>query len=116
MLDRPELAGAEETHLDLVDDEQDAVLVEHALQAREEVRRRNHVAAGALDRLDVERGVLALLRFRIPDAVVFGLEKALELRDAIFAVFLLRHALRAAEVIREFDELRAIEVAVAAAV
>ena len=80
MLDRPQLAGAEETHLDLVDDQQDAVLVEHLLQAREEVRRRDHVAAGALDRLDVERGVFALPRLRVPHAVVFGLEQALELR------------------------------------
>ena len=41
--------------------------------------RRNDVAAGALDRLDVERGIFGLARLRIPHAVVFGLEQALEL-------------------------------------
>src|SRR6185312_16624953 len=63
-----------------------------------------------------ERGVLALPGLRVPDAVVFGLEKTLELLDAVLAVFLLRHALRAAEVIRKLDELRAIEMPVAAAI
>ena len=56
VLDRPQLAGAVEAHLDLVDDQQDAVLVEHPLQLDEEVLRRDDVAAGALDRLDVEGG------------------------------------------------------------
>ena len=108
MLDRPQLAGAEEAHLDLVDDEQDAVLVEHPLQLDEEVRRRNHVAAGALDRLDVERRVFALAGLRVPHAVVFGLEQALELRDAVLAVFLLATCPSGRGSGTGIDELRAI--------
>ena len=117
VLDRPQLAGAIEAHLDLVDDQQDAVLVEHALQLDEEVLGRNDVAAGALDRLDVEGRVLGLARLGVPDAVVLALEQALELLHAVVAVLLLGHALGAAEVIRERNELRAVaEVAVAAAI
>ena len=68
-----------EAHLDFVDDEQDAVLVEHFLQLDEEVLRRDDVAAGALDRLDVEGGVFRLAGLGVPHAVVFALEQALEL-------------------------------------
>ena len=79
VLDRPQLAGAVEAHLDLVDHQQDAVLVEHLLQPLEEVHRRDDVAAGALDRLDVEGGVFGLPGLGVPDAVIFGLEQAGEL-------------------------------------
>src|SRR6185369_474554 len=117
VLDRPELAGAKKAHLDLVDDEQDAVPVEHLLQPREVVRRRNHVAAGALHGLDVERGVFRLVRARVPDALVLALEQALELAHAVLAVLLLGHPGAAAEVVRERHEVRAIaEVAEAAAI
>ena len=50
----PRTCRAEEAHLDLVVDEQDMSLVENLLQRREIFRRRDDVAAGALDRLDVE--------------------------------------------------------------
>src|SRR5262249_38484025 len=117
MLDRPQLAGAEEAHLDLVDDEQDAVSVEHLLELDEEILRRDHVAAGALDRLDVERGVLGLARLPVPHAVVLALEPPLELPHAVMPVLLLAHALGRAEVIRERHELRALaEMAVAPAI
>src|SRR5678815_1924140 len=116
VFDRPQLAGTEKSHLDLVDDEQNSVFVQYALEAGEEVRRWNDVAAGALDRLDIERRIFALAYLRIPHAVVFGFEQALEFCHAIFAVLLLGHALRAAEVIREFDELGAVEMSVAAPV
>src|SRR5262249_27677964 len=43
---------------------------------------------------------------RIPDAVIFALEQALELAHARESVFLLAHALWAAEVIRERQEVR----------
>ena len=117
VLDRPQLAGAIEAHLDFVDDQQDAVLVEHALQLDEIVRRRNDVAARALDRLDVEGGILGLAGLRVPHAVVLALEQPLELLHAVVAVLLLAHALGAAEVIRKRHEMRAVaEVAVAAAI
>ncbi|RMO59452.1 hypothetical protein ALQ29_05598 [Pseudomonas marginalis pv. marginalis] len=117
VLDRPQLAGAVEAHLDFVGHHQDAVLVQHLLEFAVEVHRRDHVAAGALDRLDVKRGVFALADFRVPHAVVFGLEQAGELLHAVAAVLFLGHAFRAAEVVRERDELRALaEVAVAATV
>ena len=83
VLDRPQLAGAIEAHLDLVDDQQDAVLVEHLLQFDEEVLRRDDVAAGALDRLDVEGGELRLAGLGVPHAVVFALEQARELLHAV---------------------------------
>src|SRR5262249_34464230 len=73
-----------------------------------EVPGRDHVAAGALDRLHIEGGVFGLARLRVPDAVVFALEQALEGPHAVQAVFLLAHALRPAEVIRERHELRAV--------
>src|SRR6266545_296531 len=117
MLDRPQLAGAEETHLDLVDHQQDAVAVQHLLELDEEILRRNYVAAGALDWLDVERGIFGLAGLGIPDAVVFALEQALERSYAVEAVFLLAHALRSPEVIGERHELRAVaEMPVAAAI
>ena len=89
VLDREHLAGAVEAHLDLVDHEQDAVTIQHALELDEEVPRGNDVAAGALDRLHVEGGKLGLARFRVPDAVVLALEQAFELLDAVMAVLLL---------------------------
>ena len=117
MLDREQLAGAVEAHLDLVHDQQDAVLVEHALQLGEEVLRRDDVAAGALDRLDVEGGKLGLAGLGVPHAVVFALEQALELLDAVVAVFLLAHPLGAAEMVGERHELGPVaEVAVAPAI
>src|SRR5262249_39614551 len=94
-----------------------AVLVEHLLQLSEEVLGWNYVSAGALDRLDVERGVLGLARLRVPHAVVLALEQACELLHAPLPVLLLAPAFRPAEVVRERYELRAVaEVAVAAAV
>src|SRR6185437_1606020 len=92
ILDRPQLSGAPETHLDFVDHEQDAVLVQHLLQVPEEIPWRHHVATGALDRLDVERRVLALVGLGIPHAVVFGLEQAGELAHATVRVLLGAHA------------------------
>ena len=53
---RPEAAGAAEAGLDLVRDEQDAVLVGQLPQARQEPGRRHDVAALADDRLDDEGG------------------------------------------------------------
>jgi hypothetical protein len=42
------------------------------------------------------------------DAVVFALEEALELLDAALAVLLLGHSERAAEMVRERHEVRAL--------
>src|SRR5436190_3772439 len=117
MLDREELAGAVEAHLNLVHHQQDAVLVEHALQPGKVVLRRDDVAPGTLDRLHVERGVFRLAGLGVPHAVVLALEQALELFDAVVTVFLLGHALGAAEMVGERHELGAIsEVAVAPAI
>ena len=86
-------------------------------ELNEEVLRWNYVAAGALDRLHIERGVLGLAGLRVPHAVVLALEQARELLHAVVAVLLLAHALRPAEVIRERHELGAVaEVAIAPAV
>ncbi len=55
MLDRPEPAGAADAALDLVGDEQGAVLLAQALDFFQ-VARGGQVDAFALDRLDNERG------------------------------------------------------------
>ena len=106
MLYAPQLAGAKETHLDLVHHQQHAVPVQHALELDEEIFRRYHITAGTLDGLNIKRRVFALVRFGVPDAVVFGLEQALELLHAERPVFLLAHALGPAKVVRELHELR----------
>ena len=56
MLDAPELAGAAESGLDLVDDEHDAVVVAELAHAREELLRCDDEAAFTLDRFDHDRG------------------------------------------------------------
>src|SRR6185312_15780722 len=100
MFNRPQLAGAEEPHLDFIDDQQDPVTIEYFLQLAEEIARRNDVTAGALHGLDIERSVLGLAGLGIPDAVVFAFKQTLELLNAVEAVLLLAHPLGAAEVIR----------------
>src|SRR5208282_4986106 len=117
MLDRPHFAGPVHAHLDLVDDEQNAVLVEHFFQPGEEIHRRNDIAARSLQRLDIEGGVFRFARFRIPHAMIFGFEEARELLDAVAPVFLLAHPFRPAKMIGERDELRTVaEMSVAAAI
>ncbi|OGN84948.1 MAG: hypothetical protein A2X23_01630 [Chloroflexi bacterium GWC2_73_18] len=66
MLDRPHLAGAAHPRLDLVGDEQDAVLVADPSQAGEEVVVGDEVAALALDRLHHDGGDLAR-RHQVPE-------------------------------------------------
>src|SRR5262249_46266724 len=96
---------------------QDAWGFELLVELDEEVLRRDDVAAGALDRLDVERGVFGLARLRVPHAVVLALEQALELPHAVVPVLLLAHTLRPAETVRERHELRAVaEMTVAPAI
>src|SRR5690606_5232810 len=117
MLDRPEFAGSIEAHLDLVDDQQNAVFVENLLQLSEEVRRRDDVAACALNRLDVEGREHGLTRLRIPNAIIFAFDEPGELGYAVTAVLRLAHALRTAEVVREWQEVGPlVEMAIAAAI
>ena len=56
LLERPHRAGPAVARLDLVGDEQDAVLVGQLAQPLQERRRRGREAALALHRLDQERG------------------------------------------------------------
>src|SRR5690606_1704153 len=117
MFDRPELPGSIEAHLDFIDDQQNAVLIENLFELLEEILRRDDVAAGSLNRLDVESRELGLAGLRVPNAVVLAFEQPGELRHAIAAVLLLAHALRATEVVRERQEVGALaEMAVAAAI
>ena len=60
MLEGPEFSGAMDSHLDFVDYDQNAALVEDARQFLEIAPGRDHVSARALDRLDVERGEFRL--------------------------------------------------------
>src|SRR5882724_13681887 len=84
------------------------MLIEHFFELDEKVFRRNHIAARALNRLNVKRGVLASVGFRVPDAVVFAFKQAREFLHTVVAVFLLAHPLGAAEVVRILDQLRAV--------
>ena len=59
LLDRPPRAGASHAGLDLVGDQQDAVLVADVAQPLQESRRGREVAALALDRLDHDRRHIA---------------------------------------------------------
>ncbi len=108
MLHRPHLPGAVEAHLDLVVDEQDAVLFAERGKPPEVAFRRNHVAAGALHRLDEERAELRAPGLRIPRPGVFVLEQALEFGDARVLGLLGVAAVRRAERIGERNELRAV--------
>ncbi|MNF89183.1 hypothetical protein D3C84_716970 [compost metagenome] len=117
VLDRPQLAGAIEAHLDFVDHQQNAVLVQHMLEFAVEVHRWDDIAAGSLDRFDVKCSVFALADFRVPDAVVFSLEQPGKLIHAVTAVLFLGHAFGAAKVVRKRDEVGAFaEMAVAASI
>src|SRR5690606_36194652 len=117
MLNRPEFASSIEAHLDRVADQQNAVFVENLLQLSEAVRRRDDVAACALNRLDVEGRDLGLTRLRIPNAIIFAFEQPGELSYAVAAVLLLAHALWTAEVVREWQEVGPLaEMAIAAAI
>ena len=99
---------AMEAHLDLVVHEQDIVFFEDLLQVREIFLRRDHVASRALYRFDIERAELRLTRLRIEHAVVFGLEKLLELLHAVHAAVGIFLVVRAAVTIRIRHELRAV--------
>src|SRR6185312_11371276 len=115
ILQRPELAGAVEAHLDFVIDQQDFAGLEHFLELLEITRRRNDVTAGALDRLDIEGGIFADAHLGVPHAVILAIEQAGELIDAIQAAIVALLAIRAAEAIRKRHELRAVaEMPVAA--
>ncbi len=93
------------------------MLVENLLQLLEEVRRRDDVAACALNRLDIEGRELSLTSLRIPNAIIFAFEQPGELGYAVTAVLLLAHALWTAEVVREWQEVGPLaEMAIAAAI
>src|SRR6267143_2110013 len=108
MFDAPHLAGAIDTHLDLIYHQQYAVLVEHLLELDEKSFRRNDIPARALNRLDIKCCILAFVGSRVPHAVVFAFEEASELLHTVVAVLLLVHPLGAAKVIGKLDELRAL--------
>src|SRR5262249_38971990 len=117
MLDGPHLAGAVDAHLDLVHNEQNPVPVEHFFQLHKEIQRRDDVTARPFYGLDIECRIFCFARLWVPYAMIFSLEEALELPDAMEAVFFLAHALRPPEMIGEGDELGAVaEMAVAAPV
>src|SRR5205807_1186759 len=74
-------------------------------QLLEVTRRRDHIAAGSLDGLDVECGVLGRARLGVPHAAIFGVEQPRELIDAVEAAVLPLLAVWAAEAIRKRHEL-----------
>ena len=74
VFDGPHLAGPARARLDLVGDEQDAVLVADVAQALEEAVLGDEVAALALDRLDDDRGDLVGGRELVEQDVVEPLE------------------------------------------
>ena len=76
VLDREHLAGPPEPGLDLVGDEQDAVLAGDLAQPRQEPRRRHDVAALAEDRLDDDRRDLVRVDELVERQVELGLPVA----------------------------------------
>src|SRR5438067_2508822 len=94
VLHRPHLSSAPKAHLDLVVDEQDAVLLADCSEALEVVLRRNDVSARALDRLGEQRAEFGAPGLRVPCAGVLVLEQPLELRDAMVLELLRLAAIR----------------------
>src|SRR5437870_7220328 len=107
MLDRPHLAGAKEAHLDLVVDDEDAVVVAELHEAGEIALRRNHVPARSLHHLHEESSELGAAGPGIPRTRVFVLELPLELRDTVEVAALALLSIWAAEAVRERNELSA---------
>src|SRR5258708_15615151 len=104
-------------HLDLVDHDQDAALVQNARQLLEIAFRWDDVSTCSLNRLDVKRREFRLLRFAVPHGVILSIEELLELLDTVEAAVLDLLVVRTAKAIGERDELGAVgEVAEAAAV
>src|SRR5438046_519741 len=117
MLDGPEFSRAIKAHLYFIVYNQDLVLVAGLLEALEIFLGRNHVAARALHRLDIESAVLRGLRLGIPHAVIFGVKEFCELVVAIEVAGLALQAVHAAETIRVKDKMRALaKMSVATAV
>ncbi|MPM08574.1 hypothetical protein SDC9_54887 [bioreactor metagenome] len=93
------------------------MIIQHLLQTLEEVGRRHHVAARALDGLHIEGRVFTLVGLGVPDRVVFVLELARKVAHDLLGILLGCHALGAAERVGEGNELRAFaKVAEAAAI
>src|SRR5258708_21043134 len=114
ILDGAQSHGAEEAHLDLVVHQQDLARFEDLLQALEISLRRHDIPARSLNRLDVERGVFGAIGLGIVDAVIFAVEEALELADAVEVAAVALLAVRTAEAIGKRNELRPVaEMAVA---
>src|SRR5204862_1132984 len=104
-------------HLDLIIDQQNLARFQHRRELLEIARWRNYVAAGALNRLDKEGGELRLLRLAVPDRVIFAVEQASELIDAVEAAIVALLSIRAAEAIGKRHEVRPVtEVPVAPAI
>src|SRR5262245_55399266 len=117
ILHRPELSGAEETHLDLVVHQQDAPRLEDTLEFPEITGRRDHIAAGTLNGLDIEGGELALAGLGVPCRVILAVEQSRELVDAVEPAIVPLLPVRAAKTVREWHEVSAIaEMSVAAAI
>src|SRR5215475_2594740 len=117
ILHRPEFSGPEEAHLNLVVDQQDAPRFEDALEFFEITGRRDHVAAGALNRLDIERGELALAGLGVPCRVILAVEQSRELVDAVEPAIVPLLPVLAAKTVWEWHEVSAIaEMSVAAAI
>src|SRR5262249_30289632 len=108
MLDRPHFTGAEKAHLDLVVDDENAVVFADLHEPGEIALRRNHVSAGPLDHFHEEGAELRAAAARVPRAGIFVLELPLDLRDAIEVAGLAVFSVRAAEAVRERNELRAV--------
>src|SRR5262249_41054957 len=70
--------------------------------------RRNDIATGALNRLDIKGRELGLTGLRIPEGVVLGVETALELFEAIQVAVLDLLLVRTPEAVRERYEVRTI--------
>src|SRR5262249_54917301 len=83
IFEAPQLTRAVEAHLNFVVHHQDVAIVQNLPETLEITGRRDHIAAGPLNRFDVERRKLGLAGLRIPEGVVLRVKAALELLQAI---------------------------------
>src|SRR5450432_365344 len=96
IFNRPEFSGAIETHLDFVVDQQDLARFHYGLELFKVARRRNDIPPRTLNGFHKKRGKFSGTGFRIPDAVILGIEQSGELvhavEAAVFALFPVRTA------------------------
>src|SRR3989338_1377247 len=114
---RPELPRAVKAHLDFIVDQENVMTLQDFLKIRKIFLWRNHIAAGALNRLDIKSAVFRLIDLGIQNAVVLGFKKFLKLFHTVHPAIGIFFSVRTAEAIRIRNKMRLVgKMAEAAAV